>query len=97
MFCMRFELPPPSPVGPDNFGDQVPFAGMGPPAHLLCFSALSLAASLRPRPPTPAPDNCWHFDRVRAMDRSLRRVAGQVGFVRRRRASRAKRRAQPSQ
>jgi hypothetical protein len=48
------------------------------PAQLLCFSALTLSACLRPRPAPPGPDNVYHFDQVRALDASLRKIAGQA-------------------
>ena len=42
-----------------------------------CFCLLTLSACL-PRPAPPGPDNCWHFDQVKAMDSSLRKIAGQA-------------------
>ena len=48
------------------------------PPQVICFSVLSLSACLRPRPPPPGPDNLWHFEHVKAMDLSVRRIAGQA-------------------
>ena len=45
-------------------------------ASLVCFSVLTISGCLRPA--APGPDNTWHFELVRSMDHSLRRIAGQA-------------------